>query len=193
MEEHTDGTILHIRNMVCNRCIMAVDKVLRDLGLHPVSIVLGEASVLETISPETLSRLRDSLSSLGFELIDDRRSQIIEQIKSEVIRLVHYDGSGLKVNLSEHLSRTIGRDYGSLSKLFSEVTGTTVEKYHIAQKIERAKELLAYGEMSLNEIADLLGYSSAAYLSAQFKSVTGLTPSHFRKAGASRRKPLDEV
>lgn len=193
MEEHTDGTVLHIRNMVCNRCIMAVDKVLRDLGLHPVSIVLGEASVLETISPETLSRLRDSLSYLGFELIDDRRSQIIEQIKSEVIRLVHYDGSGLKVNLSEHLSRTIGRDYGSLSKLFSEVTGTTVEKYHIAQKIERAKELLAYGEMSLNEIADLLGYSSAAYLSAQFKSVTGLTPSHFRKAGASRRKPLDEV
>lgn len=193
MEEHKDGTVLHIRNMVCNRCIMAVDKVLRDLGLHPVSIVLGEASVLETISPETLSRLRDSLSSLGFELIDDRRSQIIEQIKSEVIRLVHYDGSGLKVNLSEHLSRTIGRDYGSLSKLFSEVTGTTVEKYHIAQKIERAKELLAYGEMSLNEIADLLGYSSAAYLSAQFKSVTGLTPSHFRKAGASRRKPLDEV
>lgn len=193
MEEQTDGTVLHIRNMVCNRCIMAVDKALRDLGLHPVSIVLGEASVRETIPQETLSMLRDSLSSLGFELIDDRRSQIIEQIKSEVIRLVHYDDTGLKVNLSEHLSRTVGRDYGSLSKLFSEVTGTTVEKYHIAQKIERAKELLAYGELSINEIADLLGYSSAAYLSAQFKSVTGLTPSHFRKAGASRRKPLDEV
>lgn len=192
-QANTAGTVLHIKNMVCNRCIMAVDKALRDLGLHPVSIVLGEASVMETIPQETLSVLRDSLSSLGFELIDDRRSQIIEQIKSEVIRLVHYDDAGLKVNLSELLSRTIGRDYGSLSKLFSEVTGTTIEKYHIAQKIERAKELLAYGELSLNEIADLLGYSSAAYLSAQFKSVTGLTPSHFRKAGASRRKPLDEV
>lgn len=192
-QANTGGTVLHIKNMVCNRCIMAVDKAIRDLGLHPVSIVLGEASVLETVPPETLSRLRESLSSLGFELIDDRRSHIIEQIKSEVIRLVHYDDSGLKVNLSEHLSKAIGRDYGSLSKLFSEVTGTTIEKYHIAQKIERAKELLAYGELSLNEIADRLGYSSAAYLSAQFKSVTGLTPSHFRKAGASRRKPLDEV
>lgn len=192
-QANTGGTVLHIKNMVCNRCIMAVDKAIRDLGLHPVSIVLGEASVQETIPPETLSLLRKSLSSLGFELIDDRRSQIIEQIKSEVIRLVHYDDSGLKVNLSEHLSKAIGRDYGSLSKLFSEVTGTTIEKYHIAQKIERAKELLAYGELSLNEIADRLGYSSAAYLSAQFKSVTGLTPSHFRKAGASRRKPLDEV
>ena len=186
-------TVLHIKNMVCNRCIMAVDSCLKQSGLHPVHVELGTAVISEELTDEMLGKVRNALEALGFELIDDRKSLLIEQIRSEVIKLVHYGGNGLKVNLSEHLSSKLNRDYSSLSKLFSEVTGTTIEKYFIAQKIERAKELLAYGELSLNEIADILGYSSSAYLSAQFKSVTGLTPTHFRQIGENRRKPLDEV
>ena len=108
-------------------------------------------------------------------------------------RLVHYSGDAARTNLSDYLSSRLNRDYGYLSRLFSEISGTTIEKYFIAQKIERAKELLAYGELSLGEIADELGYSSAAYLSSQFKSVTGLTPSHFRTMKGSRRKAIDKV
>ena len=195
MEEKANGqdNILYIKNMVCRRCIMAVENVLTRHGLHPVSVDLGTASVEEKITPELKESLAASLEAIGFELMDDRKSRLIEQIRSEVIRLVHYSGEGIRTNLSDYLSSKLNRDYGYLSKLFSEVSGTTIEKYFIAQKIERAKELLAYGELSLNEIADLLGYSSAAYLSAQFKSVTGLTPSYFRKGKRGMRKPLDKV
>lgn len=195
MEENRkrQDNILYIKNMVCRRCVMAVEDLLERLGLHPVSIDLGSASIEEDITPEIKGRIAAELEKIGFELIDDRKSRLIEQIRSEVIRLVHYSGEGLRTNLSDYLSSKLNRDYGYLSKLFSEVSGTTIEKYFIAQKIERAKELLAYGELSLNEIADLLGYSSAAYLSAQFKSVTGLTPSYFRKGKRGMRKPLDKV
>lgn len=195
MEENKkrQDNILYIKNMVCRRCVMAVEDLLERLGLHPVSIDLGSASIEEDITPEMKGRIAAELEKIGFELIDDRKSRLIEQIRSEVIRLVHYSGEGIRTNLSDYLSSKLNRDYGYLSKLFSEVSGTTIEKYFIAQKIERAKELLAYGELSLNEIADLLGYSSAAYLSAQFKSVTGLTPSYFRKGKRGMRKPLDKV
>ncbi len=195
MEENRkrQDNILYIKNMVCRRCVMAVEDLLERLGLHPVSIDLGSASIEEDITPEMKGRIAAELEKIGFELIDDRKSRLIEQIRSEVIRLVHYSGEGIRTNLSDYLSSKLNRDYGYLSKLFSEVSGTTIEKYFIAQKIERAKEFLAYGELSLNEIADLLGYSSAAYLSAQFKSVTGLTPSYFRKGKRGMRKPLDKV
>lgn len=189
-----DGaSVLHIKNMVCDRCIMAVEALLEREGLHPEHIELGTAAVKEQLGTEQVEKLRKGLEDLGFELIDDRKSLLIEQIKAEVIRLVRHDEDGVKVNLSDHLSARFNRDYGHLSRLFSEVTGTTIEKYLIAQKMELAKELLAYGELSLSEIADRLGYSSAAYLSARFKSATGLTPSHFRRMGAKRRKPLDKV
>ena len=195
MEENRkrQDNILYIKNMVCRRCVMAVEDLLERLGLHPVSIDLGSASIEEDITPEMKGRIAAELEKIGFELIDDRKSRLIEQIRSEVIRLVHYSGEGIRTNLSDYLSSKLNRDYGYLSKLFSEVSGTTIEKYFIAQKIERAKELLAYGELSLNEIADLLGYSSAAYLSAQFKSVTGLMPNYFRKGKRGMRKPLDKV
>lgn len=118
---------------------------------------------------------------------------MVEQVKDAIIELVHYSDSSLKVNLSDYLAGKFNRDYSVLSKLFSEITHTTIEKYLIAQKIERAKELLVYGELSLNEIADKLNYSSAAYLSAQFKRITGLTPGYFKKLKENKRKPLDEV
>ena len=187
------GTILHIKNMVCNRCIMVVKSQLEKLNLLPVSVELGIVVLPEKITDEVYHRIQESLEPLGFELIDDKKSQIIEQIKNAVIELVHYKDSDLKENLSDHLSSKLNKDYSSLSKLFSEVTNTTIEKYLIAQKTERVKELLVYGELSLNEIADRLNYSSAAYLSAQFKSVTGLTPSHFKKIKENKRKPLDQV
>ena len=195
MEENRkrQDNILYIKNMVCRRCVMAVEDLLERLGLHPVSIDLGSASIEEDITPEMKGRIAAELEKIGFELIDDRKSRLIEQIRSEVIRLVHYSGEGIRTNLSDYLSSKLNRDYGYLSRLFSEISGTTIEKYFIAQKIERAKELLAYGELSLGEIADELGYSSAAYLSSQFKSVTGLTPSHFRTMKGSRRKAIDKV
>lgn len=184
---------LHIKNMVCNRCIMVVKNQLEQLGLQPVSVELGIAVLPDKVTDEVYHAVKESLEPFGFELIDDKKSQMIEQIKDAIIELVHYNDNDLKVNLSDFLTSKLNRDYSSLSKLFSDVTNTTIEKYLIAQKIERAKELLVYGELSLNEIADKLNYSSAAYLSAQFKSVTGLTPSHFKKVKENKRKPLDEV
>lgn len=186
-------TTLYIKNMVCNRCIMAVRSQLEDLGLEPVSVELGIVVLPGKLTEESYRAIKASLEPLGFELLDDKKSQLTEQIKDAIIQLVHYSDSNLKVNLSDYLVEKFHRDYGSMSKLFSETTQTTIEKYFIAQKIERAKELLVYGELSLNEIADQLNYSSAAYLSAQFKSVTGLTPSYFRKIKENKRKSLDEV
>ena len=185
--------ILHIKNMVCNRCIMVVEDQLKRLGLQPLSVELGVAILQTQVTDEVYHSVKEALEPFGFELMDDKKSQVIEQIKDAIIELVHYKDSDLKVNLSDHLASKLNRDYSSLSKLFSEVTNTTIEKYLIAQKIERAKELLVYGELSLGEIADKLNYSSAAYLSAQFKSVTGLTPSYFKKIKEHKRKPLDEV
>lgn len=185
--------ILHIKNMVCNRCIMVVEDQLKRLGLQPLSVELGVAILQTQVTDEVYHSVKEALEPFGFELMDDKKSQVIEQIKDAIIELVHYKDSDLKVNLSDHLASKLNRDYSSLSKLFSEVTNTTIEKYLIAQKIERAKELLVYRELSLNEIADKLNYSSAAYLSAQFKSVTGLTPSYFKKIKEHKRKPLDEV
>lgn len=193
MESQREKHIFYIKNMVCNRCIMAVESALRDIGLHPVKTGLGTAVIEEEVTAGIHDAVKKALEPLGFEIIDDKKSRIIEQIKSEIIRLVHYDNGKMKVNISGLLSSRLHKDYSMLSKIFSESTGTTIEKYLIAQKIEKAKELLAYGELSLNEIADRLGYSSAAYLSAQFKTVTGLTPSHFREIGKNRRKPLDKI
>lgn len=189
-ETHT----LHIKNMVCHRCIMAVDHALRALGLHPLSVELGIAVTAEEMTPELRLQVKEALEALEFELIDDRRLQTVQQMKDLIIAMVHHPTAlPIQTNLSDYLARAIGKDYGTLSKLFSEATGNTVEKYVIAQKIERAKELLTYGELTLNEIADRLGYSSTAYLSAQFKSVTGITPTQFKQQKEKRRKPLDEI
>ena len=137
---------LHIKNMVCNRCIMVVKSQLEQLGLHPLSVELGIAVLPDAVSDETYQRVKASLETFGFELIDDKKSQTVELIKDAIIELVHYDDNGLKTNLSDYLASKLHRDYSALSKLFSETTNTTIEKYLIAQKIERAKELLMYGE-----------------------------------------------
>ena len=187
------GTTFYIKNMVCNRCIMAVEHVLAQLHLTPLHVELGKAVVQEEPSPEVLARLRVELETLGFELLDDRRMQLIEQVRTAVVELVHYRNNDLRVNLSDYLTERLHHEYSALSKLFSEVTGTTIEKYFIAQKIERVKELMVYDELSRREIAGLLSDSSTARLSAQFKSVTGMTPSRFKQEKRNLRRPLDAV
>ncbi|MDE0536000.1 helix-turn-helix domain-containing protein [Tenacibaculum sp. L6] len=184
---------LFIKNMVCNRCILVIQNELDKLGIGVKSIKLGEVILEKELTSHEKEHLDKILLDLGFEIIDDKKSRIIEKIKNLIINLVHHQDSETKVNLSELLSNELHHDYNYLSNLFSEVEGTTIEKYFIAQKIEKVKELLVYDELSLSEIAFRLHYSSVAYLSNQFKKVTGLTPSHFKKIRKDRRKPLDEV
>ncbi len=184
---------IFIKNMVCSRCIMAVQNELDKLGIDVDRIKLGEVVLSEELSTAHKNSLSEALSELGFELIDDKKSQIIEQIKTTIIDLVHQQSNASKYNLSDVLSARLNQDYSYLSSLFSEVEGTTIEKYHIAQKIEKVKELLVYDELTLSEIANRLNYSSVAYLSNQFKKVTGLTPSHFKQIKEDKRKALDEI
>ena len=184
---------IFIKNMVCNRCIMVVQNELSNLGFEVKNIKLGEVTLNREPTSEDKDNIEQILISLGFEMIDDRKSRIIEKIKNIIIDLVHYQNYDTKIKLSDLLSSELHHDYNYLSNLFSEVEGTTIEKYLIAQKIEKVKELLVYDELSLSEIAFRLNYSSVAYLSNQFKKVTGLTPSHFKQIRDYKRKPLDEV
>jgi len=184
---------LHIKNMVCNRCKMVVEAELEKLGFNPVLVELGEVSLAENISVNDKIKIAEKLNQFGFELLEDRKTQIAEQIKTSIINLVHYTKEPLKVNLSAYLSEQINLEYTHLSTIFSEVENQTIEKYFIAQKIEKAKEMLTYGELTLSEIAYQLNYSSVAHLSAQFKKVTGSTPSVFKLEKLERRKTLDEI
>ena len=184
---------LYIKNMVCNRCKMVVKAEMGKRGFEPISVELGQVELQSAPTDEQKKELTEMLLQLGFELIDDKKSRMIEQVKNEVVKLVHHSKVGLKTNLSDHLAQEIGHDYKYISNLFSEVEGVTIEKYYIAQRIEKVKELLVYDELSLSEIAYRLNYSSVAYLSNQFKKVTGLTPSHFKNIKGNKRLPLDEV
>jgi AraC-like DNA-binding protein len=184
---------IYIKNMVCDRCKMVVDSELKSLGLYPCLVELGEVEIEENISVEKKIELSMRLKGLGFELLDDKKSQLVERIKNKLVDLVHNKNGELKVNLSDFLSDGLHHDYGYLSNLFSEETGSTIEKYFIAQKIEKVKEWLVYDELSLSEIAFRLNYSSVSHLSSQFKRVTGLSPSHFKKNRENRRKPLDSI
>lgn len=184
---------LHIRNMVCNRCKMVVAAELEKLGYHPTDVELGEVVLEREITDAEKTKIDDHLRTFGFEVIDDRRSQLIEKIKTLIVALVHERSNELTINLSDYLSNALHHDYSYLTNLFSEVEGSTIEKYYIAQRIEKVKELLVYDELTLSEIAYQLNYSSVAHLSNQFKKVTGLTPTHFKQIRDDRRKPLDEV
>lgn len=187
-------TTLYIRNMVCNRCIRVVREELEKLGLHVGRVELGEADVLDDKKID-MQTVRSVLETNGFQLIEDKRVKTIERTKLAILKMVQHDHgeSPLTVNPSEFIARELGQDYHSLSTLFSSVEGVTIEQYTILQKIERVKELLKYGELTLSEIAFRMGYSSVQHLSNQFRKVTGLTPSHFKNLKESLRKPLDKV
>ena len=185
---------LYIKNMVCQRCKTAVENILANLLIPVESIMLGEVIVgVKDLKKNGLIALQQQLSAAGFELIDDKKSKVIEQIKTFVINDIHYNDVASNENYSTILSRHLHQDYSSLSKLFSGVEGITIEQYILQQKIEKVKELLHYNEQSLAEIAVDMGYSSTAYLSSQFKKITGMTPTQFRQNSAALRKPLDKT
>jgi AraC-like DNA-binding protein len=179
--------------MVCSRCKMVVKNEFENLGLQPVSVELGEVKLAETPNNNLLNQLQQALKKLGFEIIDDKKSRIIDKIKTLIVNLIHHSNEPLKTNLSDYLAGELHYDYGYLSSLFSEVEGTTIEKFYISQKIEKVKELLIYDELSLSEIAYQLNYSSVAHLSAQFKKSTGLTPTFFKSLKDHKRKNIEEL
>lgn len=179
--------------MVCIRCKMVVKQELKKLGLHYTTVELGEVEIMEDISAEQQDQFKIALLKSGLELMDDKKSVLIEKIKNVIVELVHYSEEPLAINFSDHLSQKLNHNYTYLANLFSEVQGTTIEKFIIAHKIERVKELLVYNELNLTEIAYLMHYSSVAHLSAQFKKVTGLTPSHFKQLRDKRLNMLENL
>jgi AraC-like DNA-binding protein len=172
---------------------MVVKSELEKLGLHYTSVELGEAEIREDISPEQMNLLNIALKKTGLELMDDKKSILVEKIKTIIIEQVHYTDDQFKINLSDYLSEKLNHDYTYLSNLFSEVKGTTIEQFYLSHKIEKVKELLVYDELNLTEIAYKLHYSSVAHLSNQFKKITGLTPSHFKDLKHKRRSTLENV
>lgn len=184
---------LFIKYMVSNRCKIAVKEELKKLGLHFVVVDLGEVEIMENISAEVREQVRIALLNSGFELMDNKRSVLIERIKNTIIEMVHHSDELVKVNFSNFLSEKLGYDYTYLANLFSEVQGTTIEQFIISHKIERIKELIIYGELNITEIAWKMNYSSVSHLSNQFKKMTGLSPSHFKQMKEKRRSPIEEI
>ncbi len=184
---------LTIRNMVCDRCRAAVKRVLDAQGLPVKRLDLGEVELLRHPSTPEVDALRGALRLEGFELVDDRESMTIARIKAAIVKLVHHDGDLQgRVKLGEHLSALLNKEYSGLTALFTAVEGITIEQFFLLQRLERVKELIKYGEMTLSEIADRTGFSSVAHLSTQFKKLTGMTPTAFKTIG-SGRTPLDQV
>ena len=182
---------LLIKNMVCPRCISAVKDILESEGLTVKSIRLGDAEIEEELTDEQRLSLARKLHDIGFELLDDPRSLLVEQIRIAVQQWVRMPVERPK--LSDYLSRHLNKDYSTMSKLFSEVRGITIERFSILHRIEYVKELLCYSLLSTSEIAYRLGYSSPAHLSSQFKQVTGMTPKEFRELEKPGRTPLDAL
>lgn len=185
--------VLHIKNMVCERCISAVKQIAVKEKLAFTEVRLGEIELKAKIPDKAAKEFDEALRQQGFELISNRNGQVIDRIKKVVLAYLEELEEKGRVNLSEKISSVLPYDYTYLSHLFSSIEGITIEQYFILQRIEKAKEYLVYGEWTLSEIAYKLGYSSVHHLSAQFKKVTGLTPSHFKKIGAGKRKTLDKL
>ena len=179
--------------MVSNRCKMAVKTVLKGLGLHYILVDLGEVEIMENLTDELHDALKLDLLKAGLELMDDKRSVLIEKIKNSIIEMIHHTEENIKVNFSDYLSKKLNHDYTYLSNLFSEVQGTTIEHFIIAHKVERIKELIIYDELNISQIAWKMNYSSVAHLSNQFKKETGLSPSHFKQLKDKRRNPIEDI
>lgn len=183
---------IYIKNMVCPRCIQAVESIFKELHFQVEQVVLGEATLPTTLSQADQLALKSSLEKKGFELLEDKKTKLIEKVKNHVIELIHQNASS-NFKLSSYLTQHIPYDYSYISNIFSAEEGITIEKFVILQKIERAKELLSYNELTLSEIAYNMHYSSTAALSAQFKDITGMTPSQYKKQNDSGRKNIDRI
>lgn len=179
--------------MVSARCKMAVKDMLKNMGLHFLVVDLGEVDIMEDLSAAQHEDLKIALLASGLELMDDKKAVLIEKIKNVIIELVHHNDEGIKINFSNYLSEKLNYDYTYMANLFSEVQGTTIEQYLISHKVERIKELIIYDELTITEIAWKMNYSSVAHLSNQFKKITGLSPSHFKRLKDKRRIPIEEV
>jgi AraC-like DNA-binding protein len=172
---------------------MMVKAELENLGLQYIDVKIGEANIIENLNQEQLIKLDNALRKSGLQLMDNKRSILVEKIKTIIIELVHYTEDQIKVNLSDYLQERLNHDYTYLANLFSEVNGITIEKFYLTHKIEKVKELIVYDELNLTEIAYKMHYSSVAHLSNQFKKFTGLTPSHFKNLKNKRRGTLEDV
>jgi len=172
---------------------MVVKSELEKLGLYPISVELGEVEINSAIDDKEKEAIKITLASFGFELLESKKSIVIEKVKNAIVDLVYNKNNELNVNLSDYLSKLLLQEYSSISTLFSEVEGITIEQYFIAHKIERVKELLVYNELTLSEIAFQLNYSSTAHLSNQFKKVTGFTPSYFKQLKDKKRKQIEDL
>ncbi len=184
---------LHIKNMVSNRCKLIVQSELEKLGIYYTAINLGSAEITEDLTLEIKNLLDFNLKKFGLTLVNDKKGMLVEKIKIVIIELVHYSEDQIKLNFSDYLSNRLNYDYTYLANLFSEHQGITVEHYFLNHKIERVKELLIYNELNITEIAYRLHYSSVGHLSNQFKKITGLTPSEYKRLKVKKRIPLEKV
>ena len=186
--------IIHIKNMVCPRCIMAVRNILEETGLHPVSVELGEAEIQENeLTTEKNEELNRKLEEIGFERIEDQNKQLVDKIKTLIIEKIHHDNLEQGFNWSKWITENVYHDYRFLSHLFSGLEGITIEQYIIKQKIEKVKELIAYRQMNFSEIAYTMGYSSPAHMTNQFRKITGMTPGEFKKMRKPTRNTIDDI
>lgn len=184
---------LHIKNMVCPRCILAIQQILDKFQFNYKHVNLGEVEFHESLSPEQKAVFEKEIKAIGFELIDDRKSRMIEKMKNIIIQRIHHSEEDLNIKWADFVSDKLNYDYKYLSMLFSSIESITLEQFIIRQKTERVKELIVYDELNLSEIGYLLGYSNVAHLSAQFKKVTGMTPTHFKRTIENSRKTLDNI
>jgi len=184
---------LYIKYMVSLRCKMMVKEELKKMGLRYVVIDLGMVEILEDITPPQREQLKENLLQSGLELLDSKKSILIEKIKNVIIEMIHYSDEFPKVNYSDYISEKLDYDYTYLANLFSEVKGITIQQFIILHKIERVKELLLYDELNLTEISRILHYSSVAHLSNQFKKVTGLSPSYYKQLKQKRLGNLENM
>ena len=184
---------IYIKYMVSARCKIAVKETLEKMGLHYIFVELGEVELMEALSAGQKILLKTALIAVGLDLVDDRKSVLIEKIKNIIIENIHYSDEKMIINFSLFLSKKLEYDYTYMANLFSDIQGVTIEQFIIAHKIERVKELIIYGELNMTEIAWKMNYSSVAHLSNQFKKVTGLSPTHFKNLKIKRRNPLEDI
>lgn len=185
---------LNIKNMVCARCIKSVTGIFQAAGAKLKEVQLGKVILEEELPEAVIQQVRKEIEAEGFEVIDDQRVKLAQQVKALIIELVHMQElDEMRDNLSDYLSKKLNKDYTYITNVFSAVENTTIEQYFILQKIEKVKEWLVYDELTVSEMAFKLGYSSVAHLSNQFKKITGFTPSQFKKLKEHNRKQLDSI
>lgn len=185
--------MIHIKNMVCPRCIKAVEDIFIQLNYPFEKVELGSVVLGESLKPNQVAALKESLLQIGFELLEDKKEKLVDKVKTLILQLIKNTDKIPNEKLSSYLSKEIGHDYSHISSIFTAHEGLTIEKFVILEKIELVKELLSYNELSLSEIADQMNYSSLAALSAQFKSITGITPTKFKLLKIQGRKSLDDL